>query len=268
LVERLLLEELSLFVPVVAHRIYGTKYITQEPSSKKQWLDKLALIDLDVHTLSRDLPSIRNIIVELDTSHGTQTTLQEIRAFFKSDPSLDYTTESPTVNDIWAPAGIHFNLIATVDHMISSHYADLMPSGSDIFKINFAKRFNKTGVLNLYFVKELIAAKGKASIYLHDAEQDMSFALIDDGKMESLPIANWKARVITLAHEFGHFLGLSHKPDLINVMKNGTHYQLSQDLEKSQWRIAQHRARYFRTPFYDFPTIPHLGVEEVDLPEW
>ena len=265
-----MVEELSLFVPVVAHRIYGTKYLKEELARKKPWLDRLALIELNVHNLSRNLQSTINIVAELDSNHGTKTTLQEIRAFFKSDSSLDYTTESPTVNLIWASAGIQFKLVATVDHMISSHYADFMPSGSDIFKINFAKRFNKPGVLNLYFVKELIAAKGIASIYLHGAEQDMSFALIDDGKMEELPIANWKARVITLAHEFGHFLGLSHKPDVVNVMLNGTHYQLSKDLEKSQWRIAQHRARYFRTPLYEFPIIPHLGIEieERDLPEW
>jgi hypothetical protein len=265
-------EELLQFVPVVAHRLYGTKYVRQESSKRgKPWFNRAMQLGLDVHSLSGDLLSTKNIIAALDTNHGTEVSLQEIRAFFIADLSLEYTTEGPTVNDIWAPAGIRFQLVATADHMISSHYADLMPLTSYFFERYFARRFNTTGVLNLYFVREIIGAKGHAGIYLHGAEEDWSYALVHDGDERLGTYGRWNGRVITMAHEFGHFLGLSHNAEWKNVMTGGgTHYRSSIELEKPQWRIAQHRARYFRTPLYVYPEPPHLGVEleYIELPEW
>src|SRR3990170_3144949 len=159
--------EILFSIPVVAHRMFGTRYVARRASLRLS--GRLGLVFESPFSIGQEEIPVSIV----DQSHGTRFSIEEIRALFVPDASLEYT-EGFTINEIWRQAGIEFRLVTTVDHMIESHLADFMPRDSSI-EVGYARRFNRPGALNIYFVRDLERNRGIASLYVPNEKVDNSY---------------------------------------------------------------------------------------------
>jgi hypothetical protein len=232
-------------VPVVARRVFGTRY------AGGAYLDRRRASDDPDFFLPADLPpmAVRGRVGDvrpvIDRGHGTRRSWEELRAVFTPDASLDHT-EGLTVNDLWREAGVEFRIVEEVDDMIASDVADFVPADVRLWKPVFAP-LHRLKAINLYFCRELEGRWGQGSIYLPHREQFAVYAIVND-RTESAEWADaseaWRHMIITIAHEFGHVLGLSHVAWIDNVMYGHGTRAGSTGIEPPQWAHARYRARY------------------------
>jgi hypothetical protein len=228
-------------VPVVAHRIYGTRIEETRTRPRRRPLPFAADPGGD------RLPGPRIVVPAIDTGVGTTVTLEEVRAFFTPDPALGFTGGF-TVNALF-PRLLRFNLIETIDHMVESDLADFLPA------LGTHERFDRPGVLNLYCVRELEGANGWArhgAAYVADRLGEEAL-----GGREG----RWRRQVITLAHEFGHVLSLRHVTFIENTMFGYGVEPGSLEFNLPQLRIMHHAARFIASEAPIVAAPPHLVAD-------
>jgi len=209
-------------VSVVAHRIRGTR-VTSEPFTPRR-----RPFPFDYGDPAATLPKARTFGV--DTEHGTRRSTEEIEALFTESTELSYTG-GLTVNSLTRPH-IVFRLREIIDHMVVNHLADFKPEG-----VSF-NQFNRLGAINIYFVRKLEGARGRAD----PAGDSMYVGNQYDDERGIARAERWQRDVIVTSHELGHVLGLVHVPHPENVMFGYGTELTSDTFELPQKRIMQDAA--------------------------
>lgn len=230
---------MAIKVPVVAHRLFGTKFLPITLGTARSHPVEYIVERIIERNTAAQIPV-------LDTDHGTRRSKESIVAFFSDEPSLPHTT-GWSVNTLWARSDIVFELVRIKDHRIDSGQADLMP---DRRTQPDWSQFNRKGSLNVYFCLEIEGARGEARQDSHPHPNRLSSGRIlmgdrwhlDEGRLSRKE--SWRGDVITLAHEFGHALTLPHQGNPTSIMVSGTTRD-SVELNRVEGLVAwQHAWKY------------------------
>ena len=236
-------------IPVVAHRLFGTRVRREvaDPAPER------AIVSVGPRQVTH-LPGLWSSelyapttvwITEIDRSHGTRRTTDEIAAFFAPDPALAYT-RGTTVNDIWSPLGVEFRLVETVEHAIDNDLADMMSQDTRVY-YPLAERLGRRNAVNLFLVRALVGAIGRSGGVYAARDRYPAYAFLSDIHDLSLDFFRWQYDNVVLAHEFGHLFGLPHMPDARNLM------QPAAGVGATAVTLTQRRIIEARAP--GFPTI-------------
>lgn len=245
-------------IPVVAHLLFGRESVVRVWDGQRgQQVSSAKTLGGQVPWATAQLQPL--VTSKLDRSQGTQRPLKEVLALFKATGAGAYL--EGTVNDFWMDSGIKFELVATIDHSISSATANFLPRDVSLFN-ELASRFNVPRALNVFFVRDLQGAWGLAYPgHPDEPSAALGYAFVSDRyEMNEVfsPEQRWRADLITTAHELGHSLGLGHRRDDGNLMYGFGTRDYSTELLASQARMAQHRARTYRRAIYTEATVPHF----------
>lgn len=177
---------------------------------------------------------------------GTRRTIDEIRDFFDGGHRAD-STGSTSINRIWAAAGIRFQPVAIIDHAIRSTWS--LAIDVDHVK-ELARDLNTTGMINLYFFRDLIGANGVGGfspLPMDNTRWNIAYAAVEDWEEISFGASiAWQSTVRTAAHELGHLLKLRHNEDRSNLMWPPLSDDAC-DLQPLQIMVAYEHAKHYLT---------------------
>ncbi len=230
-------------VPVIAHRLFGQRYrsVSVEPGFPDDdgpfpfgERGPGFVVRGSVNTSS---------VPEIDRSVGTGRSWSEVDAMFVADPA-EAVGDGRTVNDLWAPTGIQFELIDRRDAQTSSGLARMLPA--DVrFQDAALDPLRVPGAINLFLVHDIDGAWGVARRALPTRPHAIPVAVVADMRTRSSdPATRWRQSLITLAHEFGHVLGLGHVAFANNMMFGQGTVASSDGLELPQITVCRSRAAY------------------------
>lgn len=208
-------------IPVVAHRMFGMLYgpVGTVWTRESTLSEKPLLLghrygfaeEAEVQQIDEVQQGFEPAPYALYVAPGTRRKIKEIRDLFDGEGRADGTGEL-SVNQVWETADIRFRLVAIVDHAIRTDHAILIGSVSP-----YARRFNQTGVVNMYFVRSLdgAAGVGQPTPWPHDASKNPGYAAMEDWEETE---TTWEQAVWTASHELGHLLSLQHEGESGNLM--------------------------------------------------
>lgn len=238
---------ISILVPVVAHRLLGTRHVKSPAEGTAYQVQQPFL-----PSLISSYTGIHNYIPILDEEHGTSRSIDEIMDMFHLESRLPYTS-GMNVNQIWRNTGIRFLLTGIVDEMIDSLYADFFPE--DVREAPHLERLNYPNAINIYFCRNLEGARGRTRYDTHpDRPRQKGRIIVSDG----WPLdegrwnrdESWIFDMIVIAHELGHALTLPHMPQAKNLM-NGNGSDLDTiELTPVQALIAKQHGKRYAMPWY------------------
>lgn len=208
-------------IPVVAHRMFGILHgsvgtvwtrelrLSEKPLLLKQRYSFAG--EAEAQDIGEVQQEFKPAPHALYVAPGTRRTINELRDLFDGEGRAESTGEH-SINRIWETADIRFRLIAIVDHAIRTDHAILMGSVTP-----YGRRFNQTGVVNMYFVRSLdgAAGVGRPTPWPHDASKNPGYAAMEDWEETE---TTWEQAVWTASHELGHLLSLPHEAHPGNLM--------------------------------------------------
>jgi hypothetical protein len=223
-------------INVVAHRLFGSTY----RSAADARVDRMGGIlgDSSAGLLPRPM-----VVPEPDYDHGTTRSEADVQALFSRDSAYRYPDDL-TLNDIFQPLSVRFELLRVVDDPIDSDLADFAPQSA---LHGIARQHNIGHVLNVYFIRDIDGAYGLAKTFSRHPSYP-TYAFVSD-RLEDIPgyvtppEYRFAPSLITMAHELGHVLGLCHMPGQVNLMYEWGTNSDSLIFEPPQIRIARHQAR-------------------------
>lgn len=248
-------------LPAVAHRILGAEYHPdlhhgETPAYEEDrcwfaWSDREVFTETPVPP--EDTPITKTGVALKDATAetggyapfitaGTRRTVDEIRDFFDGGHRAE-TTGDVNINQIWASAGICFQLVAIVDHAISSTWSVAIDSE---WVKDLARDFNTSDMVNLYFFRDLVGGCGVGGfspVPRQDTRWNTAFAAVEDWEELGSGRAVWDYAVRTAAHELGHLLKLSHHEDSSNLM--WPWISAAYAMEPLQIMVAHEHARHY-----------------------
>ena len=252
--------DLHFDVPVVAHRIYGTRYIERVSriSPRIADLDRIGPSRTGLHGGTEPV-----FYPAINRNHGTTTSVETIRAIFTEDPDVEGSGRF-NVNSYWEPMGIRFVLLGIVDEAVDSHFADFLPFDgryvSPVIEpiVKKGRVFRKA--IHMMFFRNLEGRNGNAR---SASKYKFAYVLLEDfwSRPGETPKQRWSRRMGTVAHELGHVLNLRHSGDPENVMwwqQLNIRYQI----KATQMRIAQEKASSYILPHRTPEIAPYLGADE------
>lgn len=237
--------DIPIFVPVVAHRLFGTKYVPPAPAWPRRGFGGYE------DFIPGTILSGKRMFPVIDMNHGTTRSQEEIGAFFAEAEGLDYA-QGWTVSRMWREVGVTFLLVGIVDEMIESDRADFI--SRDTREEPNLLRFNEDCAINIYFCRELEGrwGTGHADVRPCQPGQKGRILISDRWLFEEGSLSrreSWRRDVIVLAHELGHALTLPHMDESNNVMYGGGITPDSTHLSEVQGLIAKQHGRHYRTPW-------------------
>jgi hypothetical protein len=153
----------------------------------------------------------RRVRVEKTLVFATARTEESLKPLFDS------------VNAIWAPAKIEFSLASVAVEKLAA------PGDAETVNVNGF----------LYLAQEFPAGKGVSLLLVRKfASADLGGQAVEE---QRVCIVGDVSPATSLAHEFGHLLGLEHEGDIRNLMNAGLSIPNPQ-LTPSQVRTAQKSA--------------------------
>jgi hypothetical protein len=239
-----------ILVPVVGHRIFGRTWTTRRVPRRTGRFP----------FIPNEWAMMPSYVLEptADATHGTRRTIEHVQRLFHEGESPAYTRER-SVNRIWRDTGIQFVLMGVVDQAIDADLADLLPS--DVRLRPDFSRFDYPGALNIYFMRELEGAWGTGR---------PSRVIVAD-RWDLLPgwapEDAWALDVITLSHELGHALQLSHRAQPDNIMYREGTALTSTGITRAQALYALERACGYRPPWFRrISNMEQLFAADVETP--
>ena len=239
-----------ILVPVVGHRILGKTWVARRIQTRSSRFPGVTL----------GAAALPQYIMEptVDTTHGTRRTIDDVQRLFHEGDVPTHARER-SVNRIWRDTGIQFVLVGIVDQMIDSDLADVLPRETRLWP-DFA-RFNRRGALNIHFMRELEGAWGygiPGGVVVADRWDLMPGCTREDA---------WTADVITVSHEFGHALRLSHRAQPDNIMYREGTMLTSTGITRAQALFALERACRYRRPWFRrISNMEQLFLADVETP--
>jgi len=237
----------------MAHRLFGTQHRVVEPRIEPS-RGRNILSHLGVEPLA----PVRTVRAFPDYSRGTTRSETDVRALFAREAGYEYPG-GLTLNEIFEPLGVRFQLLRMVDEMIASHTADL---AGDVALEGIARRLNQPGVLNVYFLRDILGAHGIARTYSRH-QQYPPYAVVAD-RLDASSAA-FPRSVIVLAHELGHVLGLPHMPGDENLMYDRGTSLANLMFDPPQTHVARHRASMMAATSLAVDVDLHWSPPQVDL---
>ncbi|VVC76399.1 hypothetical protein AQUSIP_17110 [Aquicella siphonis] len=234
-------------VPVVAHRLFGTRYSTF-PAEENNLHGAMPILSAAI----RSPTSKKYMLPTIDHEHGTRRPVEEIMDMFHPESRLAYTSRS-NVNQIWRNSGIRFLLTGIVDEMIDSLSADLIPAEQR--GTPQLQRMNYPNAINIYFCRDLEGARGRTRYDVHpDRPAQKGLAIVSDGwhldEERFTREESWISDMIIIAHELGHALTLPHMPQAKNLMYgNGSTFD-AVELTPVQALIAKQHGKRYAAPWF------------------
>jgi hypothetical protein len=242
-----------LLVPIVAHRMFGRRYVARR-LERRSGRSRFGAFE--------PLPAPAPLFVmqpEADTAHGTRRTVEDVTRLFHEGESPAYTREW-SVNRIWRDTGVQFVLVGVVDQMLDSDLADFLPR--DGRRRPDVTRLNYPGALNVFLFREIEGAWGNGNpqwILLSDRWELVSGSSTREDA--------WRADVITLAHELGHAFRLSHRGQRSNVMYGDSTARESTGITAAQGLFSLQGARQYRRPWFrGVSNLEQLFLAAVETP--
>jgi len=261
--------DLHFDVPVVAHRLYGTRYVERLSRISRRAPDfhgtgRLIEVRTEDGPLTLRFPSTRPVLYPaIDRAHGTTISLEAVRAIFTGDPEVA-GSEDMNANSYWGPMGIRFVLLGIVDDAIDSSFADFVPNDGRYYDELFEPIMRKGRVsrqaIHILFVRNL---EGKAGTASAGSKYKAPRILLEDfwSIPDETPGQTWARWMATVAHELGHALNLPHMDDRDNLMWfSQTRSRLQ--IRRTQMRIAHGSASSYSVPPGVPAVAPYLGLEE------
>lgn len=264
-----MMTDLHFRVPVVAHRLYGTRYI-ERISDIGSRLPGMGSIGATRAGLIRGGSVLYPAI---NRDHGTRITVESIRGIFVEDRESAGTSRF-SVNTYWEPMGIQLELVGIIDEVVDSHFADFIPSDTRYYKTLVDTVANRTvtsvgspvvdhmarNEIHLIFARSL---EGRAGQAYGSSKFKSSWILLGDflPRPHETEEETWNRWIGTVAHEFGHVLHLTHRDDRQNLMwPYQTDYRL--EIKATQMRIAQAAADSYSVPPRAPFIAPYLGIRD------
>ena len=141
---------------------------------------------------------------------GTGRHWDEIRDLFDNCDEVPYRA-GLCVDTVWGAAGIEFRLILRRDIRVPDNWAHELPA--TVLR-DFSQAHNVPGLLNVYFFRSVEGARAWGAADRNPGTTGQSGALWVGDRCAADPnAACWAEDVITVAHEAGHFLTLTHRCD-------------------------------------------------------
>lgn len=165
----------------------------------------MVIIPVDAHLLTLTISTPE--IVERAIRVGRETRMQRERVMRSREIATKRTQASlmlsfKEVNKIFAAADIEFRLRNTTTEPAEA------PDGSEALNdagfLMLARSFPMKDAVNLLLVRRFVGAEGGASA------EKLGVCAVGDGSPDT-----------SLAHEFGHLLGLAHQGDIRDLMNPG-----------------------------------------------
>lgn len=249
---------ITIIVPVVAHRLFGTQYSAFTPRGVSHHIE----LPLAINAIS----SSNNLFLPIiNKEHGTRRSIEEIMEMFHPQGRLA-TLNHGSVNHLWKNSGVRFLLVGIVDEMIESDAADFIVE--DTRYAPPLHRLNYPNAVNIYFCRNLEGARGRSKYDIHPDRPNQNGRIIisDAWHLDEERMSREESRmgdVIVVAHELGHALTLPHMQQPNNLMYgNGSTFE-STEITQVQALIARQHGKLYKHPWFRQVDEHDFGMVEI-----